>query len=171
MHRSPARLGAVLPRQSNPSASRSQSVFRSFLQDPTDRIVCANVAVFLRPAQPSRTSYPARLASIPDTHPASGREPQRPSRYRNGFVCSEQSSMRNCPPNDLAQHVAAAFVRRQHSVGNQRTSPRASGRQSRAAKPPTCDRRFLRFSLLFVAAKSPVNSAARLISGVNKSVS
>src|SRR2546427_11179856 len=37
------------------------------------------------------------------------------------FRLSEQSSMRDGSTNDLPQHIPAAFVRRQHTIGNQKS--------------------------------------------------
>ena len=35
------------------------------------------------------------------------------------FLLPQQSSMPNRAANDLAQHVAAAFIRRQHAIGDE----------------------------------------------------
>src|SRR2546428_10999647 len=37
------------------------------------------------------------------------------------FRLSEQSSMRDGSTNDLPQHIPAAFVRQQHTIGNQKS--------------------------------------------------
>ena len=80
----------------------------------------------------------------------------------------QQSSMRNSAPDNLPQHVAAAIICWKHSIRNQKR------RRSRVVGDHPQRSRRLRAALLCRAlylSDVPVNSAARLISGVNKSVS
>ena len=45
--------------------------------------------------------------------------------WRNGFVCPSNRPWRDCTSDDFAQDIAAAFVRWQHSIGDQeRRRPR-----------------------------------------------
>ena len=130
------------------SIKRLQILFQ-FLQ--ARHPACARTAS-LPPAQPS-TRGPRSL-SIRDTHPASDRAPQRPSRA--GTAClSEQSSVSDRAANDLAQHIAAAFVRRKHSIGNQeRCGARVVGdhpqRSCRTASVPSFARSGRRVARLYM---------------------
>ena len=80
--------------------------------------------------------------------------------------------MANAATDDLAQHVAASFVRRQHAIGNQEgCGARVVGDDAQRSSLMVLLFPVLALEFLVSLAFAPVSSAARLISGTNKSVS